>query len=86
MHNMKTIKINYHGENYEIRLTRIKAFPYDVFKIDFDDNPILLKTMESPAYIVELPDKISFPNFQDLESHDLLMSFVWGIEQNYPID
>jgi len=82
---MKKINIEYLDEAFEVRLTRIKAFPYDVFKFDFEDSPQLTKIMESPVYIVEMPSKMSFPEHKNTEQIDLLMSFALGIEENYSI-
>jgi hypothetical protein len=82
---METIKINYKGETFEVRLNRIKAYPYDIFKIEFDDSPQLETIMESPVYMVEMPNKLSFPELQNTDQIDLLMSFAEGIEANYPI-
>ncbi len=76
---MRTIKIIYKGEAFKTQLSRIKAFPNDVLKIDFDKYPQLVEVMESPVYITEKPDRLSFTEVQNNEQSKLLMSFGEGI-------
>jgi len=82
---MKTISINYSNESFKVQVTRINAFPNDVFKIEFEENPTLIEVMESPVYITEKPDRLSFPEVQNAEQIDLLKSFTLAIEENYSI-
>ena len=77
---MEIIKIGYHGKTFKVQLSRIKAFPNDVFKIDFGENSQLTEVMESPAYITEKPDGLlSLPEVHTNDQRVLLMSFAEGI-------
>jgi len=82
---MKKINIEYLGKVYEVNLSKINAFSNDVFKIEFEENPTLIEVMESPVYITEKPDRLSFPEVQNTEQIDLLMNFMLAIEENYSI-
>ena len=78
---METIKISYQGKTFKVQFSRIKAFPNDVFKIDFEENSELIKVMESPVYITEKPDRLALPEVQNNDQRELLMSFAEGIVQ-----
>lgn len=79
---MKVINIEYLDEVFEVNLSKINAFPNDVFKVEFENNPKLLEVIQSPIYITEKPDVLSFPDVKNTEQIDLLMSFALGIEKN----
>ena len=38
---MKIINIEYLDDVFEVSLSKINAFPYDVFKVEFENNPKL---------------------------------------------
>lgn len=82
---MKKINIEYLDMVFEVSISKISAFPYDVFKIEFDENPALIDVIESPVYITEKPDRLSFPDVQNTEQIDLLKSFTLALENNYSI-
>lgn len=71
---MKTVKFFYKDESFEVQITRIRAYPYDVLKINFN-SPELLTVIDSPVFITEKPDRLSFPMVQYNYQRDLLMSF-----------
>ena len=82
---MKTIKICYKGAPFDIGVKRVNAFPNDVFAIGFSDYPGLTAILGSPVFITEKLDRLSFPEVQNIDQRELLMSFANGIEENYPI-
>lgn len=82
---MKTIGIYYDGKPFAVQLSRIKAYQYDVFKIDFEKNKKLVEILESPVFIIEKSNRLSFQDVQNTDQRELLMSFAEGIEGNHPI-
>lgn len=80
---MKKINIEYSDEIFEVCLSKISAFPNDVFMIEFENNPKLLAVLQSPIYILEKTNVLSFPDVKNTEQIDLLRSFALGIEENY---
>jgi|GEM_PF-5680255 len=82
---MKIINIEYLDDVLEVSLSKINAFPNDVYKIEFEKNPNLFAVFQSPVYILQKPTVLSFPDVKNTEQIDLLMSFAQVIEENYSI-
>lgn len=79
---MRIINIKYLDDVFKVRLSKINAFPNDVYKIEFEKNPNLFAVLQSPVYIMEKTNVLSFPDVKNTEQIDLLMSFAEGIEEN----
>lgn len=82
---MKKINIEYLDEVFVVSLSKINAFPNGVYKMEFENNSKLLAVLQSPVYILEKPDVLSFPYVKNTEQIDLLRSFAQEIEENYSI-
>lgn len=81
---METIKIYYKSISHFINISREKAFPNFLIKIEFD-NSELLKVIKSPIWIEEKKDIYSFKhiNCDNLEQKELLNSIFFGINEHY---
>ena len=70
---MKQIQINYKNQQQTLKLSILKAFPNDVFEVEFRLDSLLGKYLESPVYIELKGNILSFQEVKNDEQRDLLM-------------
>ncbi len=82
---MKKIKIIYKGETFEVNISKEKAYPNSLYKVEFENISKLSEILQSPIYIEEKKNLLSFIHI-DAKTHDqidLLGSIASGIENQY---
>jgi len=80
---MKKIKIKFQDCTFEIDITKIVAFPNNVFLIEYSNESILFSIIQPPIYIIKKGDVFSFQNEINSKYVDLLHSISQAIEENY---
>jgi hypothetical protein len=82
---MKKIIIKFQEENVEINVTKITAFPNNVFMVNYSNENVLTKIIQPPIYIIEKDEMFEFQHPINSNHIDLLFSISQGIENNYSI-
>jgi hypothetical protein len=80
---VKKITIKFQGESFEIDVTKIVAFPNNVYLIEYSNKSILFSIIPPPIYIIEKGNVFSFQDEINSICIDLLHSITLGIEENY---
>ncbi len=80
---MKKITIKFQEESFEIDVSKIVAFPNNVFLIEYSNTSILFSIIQPPFYIIEKGNVFSFQDDLNSKHIDLLHSISNGIEENY---
>lgn len=82
---MKKINIKYRDEIFEVNISNENAYPNNLLKIGFENNPKLLEILHSPVYIEENKDLLSFKHIDEKnqKQRDLLESIASGIENQF---
>ena len=80
---MKNIIIEYSGESFEVSVTKIYAYPNNVYKIEYSNIRKLFLIIQSPVYIEVKDNIVSFQDVNNTEQIDLLKCFWQAIEDNY---
>ena len=82
---MKKINIIYKGDTFEVNISNEKAYPNSLFKVEFGDNSKLSEILQSPIYIEEKKNLLSYIHIDSKtqDQIDLLGSIASGIENQY---
>jgi hypothetical protein len=82
---MKKIIVTYMGKIFEVNISKENAFPNNLLKVEFENNPELLAVLESPIFIEEKKDLLSFTHIEvkNQDQIDLLGSIASGIVNQF---
>lgn len=79
---MKKIIIKFKGDLFDINITKILAYPDNVYLIEYPNKSVLSSIIQPPIYIIEKENILSFQDEANLKYIDLLHSISQGIEEN----